>query len=249
MRLIEKECPNCGAGLSFTPEDKSCKCEYCKREFEIERDTDKAKALADQFNLLELRAPLKAFSKIFGIFTIGSFISTIFISLIFVAMMIFMVLGIIGSINKNSKINDENIVTENSDLTARDNDAIDLNAKITIMKNNDTLGTYSLRGTPEREKIYIISKDEENILIPVYEVTYQDFFESEYKYTIYVPVTFKDVKTKNHSIAFSLGKGIIDAPEYYFNLEHSDYAYGYQELETLNSDIRNKYNTYTIVEE
>ena len=39
MRLIEKECPNCGAGLSFTKEDTTCKCEYCKREFEIERDT------------------------------------------------------------------------------------------------------------------------------------------------------------------------------------------------------------------
>ena len=36
MRLIEKECPNCGAELHFTKEDTTCKCEYCKREFEIE---------------------------------------------------------------------------------------------------------------------------------------------------------------------------------------------------------------------
>lgn len=43
MKLIEKECPNCGASLSFTKEDTSCKCEYCKREFEIERDENKKK--------------------------------------------------------------------------------------------------------------------------------------------------------------------------------------------------------------
>ena len=41
MRLVEKKCPNCGANLSFGENEKSCKCEYCKREFEIERDTEK----------------------------------------------------------------------------------------------------------------------------------------------------------------------------------------------------------------
>ena len=250
MKLIEKECPNCGAGLSFTPEDKNCKCEYCKREFEIVRDTDKAKSLADQFNLSELKAPLKTFSKIFGIYTIGSIITSIFIFLVFAVIMISIIFGIItAGNNKESISNQENIVTDEKDLTKRDLDTIDLNAKITIMKKDDDLGDYTLKGSPVGEKLYIISKDEENILIPVYKTTYQNFFETEHVYTIYVPVTFKDVKTKNNSIAFSLGKGVIDAPEYYFNLEHSDFAYGYQDLEALDTEIRNKYNDYNIVEE
>ena len=40
MRIIEKKCPNCGAALEFNETDKSCKCNYCKRSFEIERDSD-----------------------------------------------------------------------------------------------------------------------------------------------------------------------------------------------------------------
>ena len=58
MRLIEKECPNCGAGLHFNKDDTTCKCEYCKREFEIERDTEKKK-LDDQFSLSELKLHLR----------------------------------------------------------------------------------------------------------------------------------------------------------------------------------------------
>ena len=37
MKLIEKKCPNCGGSLEFSETDKSCKCEYCHRAFEIER--------------------------------------------------------------------------------------------------------------------------------------------------------------------------------------------------------------------
>ena len=63
MKLIEKKCPNCGANLEFSETDKSCKCEYCHRAFEIERDEKiNVSDIAEQFNLSELEGPLKAYA-------------------------------------------------------------------------------------------------------------------------------------------------------------------------------------------
>ena len=250
MRLIEKECPNCGAGVSFTPEDKSCKCEYCKREFEIERDTDKAKTLSDQFNLSELKAPLKVFSKVFGLYTIGSFITSIFIFLIFAVIMILVIFGIINRNSKQSIFNDNSEpVNEVSDLSTRDYDAIDLKSKLLIMKNKSNLEDIVLKGSPKRENLYVVSNDEENIIISVYKTTYQNFFEKENTYTIYIPVKFEDVESSNNTIAFSLGDGEIIAPEYYFNLEHSEFVNGYQELDILYKEVIEPYkNEYKIEE-
>ena len=244
MRLIEKKCPNCGAGLSFSENDKSCKCEYCKREFEIERDTDKTK-LVDQFNLI----PLKTFASIFKIFTIGSFVSSLFITLIIFAVFGLFIFGIIKSIDSQTRKNKEsNEIVEEKDLTNNDLELLDMKSKIAIMKNNDNTVDFSLKGSPKREKIYILTKDEENILIPVYKATYQNFFEKEFKYTVYIPVIYENVRSKSNSIIYSLDDGIIDAPEYYFNLEHSDYTYGYQNLEDLNNAILSDFKEYSIAE-
>ena len=57
MDLIERKCPNCGAGLEFNESDKSCTCQYCKRTFEIKRDlTD-----ADKIDLIynKVKEPIK----------------------------------------------------------------------------------------------------------------------------------------------------------------------------------------------
>ena len=57
MKLIEKKCPNCGAGLEFDDEAKTCKCQYCKRSFAIERDVDDV----DKINLIydKMHEPFK----------------------------------------------------------------------------------------------------------------------------------------------------------------------------------------------
>ena len=52
MKLIEKKCPNCGASLEFNKDSTSCRCEYCKREFEIEREnTDKTSDNPEDYTL------------------------------------------------------------------------------------------------------------------------------------------------------------------------------------------------------
>lgn len=37
MRLVERKCPNCGAGISFNKEDKEVECNYCHAYFDVER--------------------------------------------------------------------------------------------------------------------------------------------------------------------------------------------------------------------
>lgn len=51
MGLIEKKCPNCGASLSFNETDKSCKCEYCRREFGIKQNNNNSDDVAENFDL------------------------------------------------------------------------------------------------------------------------------------------------------------------------------------------------------
>ena len=43
MKLINIECPECGAGLTVTDNVRSVKCEYCEREFIIAPDDGQIK--------------------------------------------------------------------------------------------------------------------------------------------------------------------------------------------------------------
>lgn len=245
MRLIEKECPNCGAGLSFTKEDTTCKCEYCKREFEIERDPEKKK-LVDQFSLSELRTPFK----IFSFLTLGSF-ATHAIMVFVVAIIIVGILGfgiIAGLSNSNSFDVRANYVTSPSDLSSSDYNTLDLNSRITISK--ETIGItkgFVSKENYQRVKLYIVYKRARNYLIPVYKVTYEYFSNSDIKYDVYVPVIYKNVKSKNGSISFSLNNGSITDTEYHFN--EGGYTYGYGDIESLYDDIIKPYEKrYKIVE-
>ncbi len=48
MKLIEKKCPGCGAGLKFGENDTSVTCEYCNKTLHIQRDEMKFTQLADK---------------------------------------------------------------------------------------------------------------------------------------------------------------------------------------------------------
>ena len=98
MRLIEKECPNCGASVKFNENDRSCKCEYCHREFEIERDKEDEKKHFDprNYTLTELKTPMKA---IFGSFAIAGITMSLIGIIIFLAVVAFFIVIFIQIIN------------------------------------------------------------------------------------------------------------------------------------------------------
>lgn len=246
MRLIEKECPNCGANLSFTKDDTSCKCEYCKKEYEIERDTEKKK-LDDQFTLLDNKTPFKFFSY----FSLGSFVAQfIFVIVIFIIIIIVGINIVKGLNDTNSIFNRSSyLIEEISDLSNTDFNTIDIDSKILLVKEESAIiGDYTNKGNFKREKLYIISNEKENYLIAIYKTTYENLYNGNDKHIVYIPVTYKNIKSKNESISFSLGNGKITDNKYYFN--ENVYIYGYDNMDNLYNEVIKKYKKdYKIVEE
>lgn len=244
MRLIEKECPNCGAGLHFTKDDTSCKCEYCKREFEIERDTDKKK-LVDQFILSELKTPFKFFS----FFAVGNFATQAIVTGVTFIIIVIVAFNIISGLSDSNSIFNRNasLISNVSELSNSDYSTLDLDSNIIISKETTaTAGGYTNLGKIKRIKMYVVSNKKTNYLIPVYKVVYK-YFSSDETHTVYIPIKYKNVKKKSNSIAFYLDNGEISAPEYHFN--DNNYSYGYADLDTLYNEVIKEFEKdYTITE-
>ncbi len=90
MKLIEKKCPNCGAGLAFNESDKSVQCEYCKMNYEIKRDEKKEELVVDDIDLVEIKKVLTPFLTFFALSSIIPFI----IFLIIFGMALFIILKV-----------------------------------------------------------------------------------------------------------------------------------------------------------
>ena len=106
MKLVEKKCPNCGAGLSFNSSDKEVTCKYCNVSFEVEReasdyginiDTEKlskvANDLLDSSNFILHEKTVKKIGSVFFIIWAFAFI---FIFAIFIIMAVNIIPRVIG---------------------------------------------------------------------------------------------------------------------------------------------------------
>ena len=234
MRIIEKKCPNCGASLEFDENARSCKCEYCKRTFEIERDNH---GINVDFNLSELKGPMKIFSSVFIIVFIISFI------------IIGSVIFLIGSAIHKSVSNQRNggeIFKSVDQLNSEDYGALNQKAYEIIYKDGSRLDDYYLDMNVNRKKIYLAYKKgnkkekDTNIMVAVYSARYKKRLRGENIYDVLVPIVYEDLKNDNVGglqLAFQLDDGYVKAPEYYFNMEHSEYALGYKDLDTIEKEI------------
>lgn len=257
MKLVEKKCPNCGAGLSFNDTDKSCKCDYCKRSFEIERDKDvDTTSFSDQFSLNEIEMPLK----IFGIYMAGTYIVSAIIGII-----VFILIGVIGyniykqASNQLSDSDNDSIINKKSntkyitsidDLDNDDYEDIDSDSNIEIKRSgngvNNAYHSYSRDGDSKREKVYVAYKKDGNVIIAIYKAIYKDFFHQENSYTVYVPIVYENIK-KDDFGSYEWKNPQVKAPEYYFDSEHKSYTYGYNSLdEAYNSVVKPLEKDYKI---
>ncbi len=226
MKLIEKKCPNCGGSLEFSETDKSCKCEYCHRAFEIERDEKlDVSDIAEQFNLNELKTPLK----VFAIFPIVVFVIIFIITLV--------IFGVIAhSMFSSSKASKAEIVEKETlltDVTKLDNvqlEEINEEAKgiayQTAQGRNDTTYSYLSSESLRLQKVYIAYKDGSNYVISIYKSAFHNYFNQKDNQVIYTPVVFENVHEN-----LDLHNGKNPAPEYYFNSEKSSYVYAYKTME------------------
>ena len=92
MRLVEKRCPKCGAGLSFDSNSREVTCKYCNTSFEIVRDGIDNNLANDLIDPEFFRLNAKIIKKTQSMFSIG-FIFTVIV--VFLMTFIFM-FGIIS---------------------------------------------------------------------------------------------------------------------------------------------------------
>lgn len=220
MRIIEKKCPNCGASLEFDDKAKSCRCEYCKRSFEIEREN----SVTGEYNY---NLTQKKFGALFLI-----------IFFIVFAFIIFISFTIIKNINFNGLVKNEKLYTDVSEMNSHSLTALDAKASWDIEKADVELDEYGLEMPAKRQKIYVAynKKEKTNSVIAVYKATYKLTFDRD-RISILVPIIYNNVKNSELGTDMAFADGYVKGPEYYLNLEHSEYARGYQDIETLEKDI------------
>lgn len=235
MKLIEKKCPNCGASLEFSETAKSCKCDYCHRTFEVERDNN---GINIDFNLSELEAPAKAMGKAF-------IIITIVFAIIFISVAV-----IIGISINNSRKDFDNFVNDSESgekvngksddkLVASNIKDID-NSSLKLLENETSSFTtakgesstkYSYQSKDKEVYKYILAyKDKKNYVFVVQKVLYINFFNSDDRKTVYIPIKFENVYSKLDQFEDSTENIIdgakVDAPEFYLNDEKTSFVRG-----------------------
>ena len=247
MKLIEKKCPNCGAGLEFNENDKSCKCSHCGSSYEIEREKNDD-YLFDQYNLKPVA--------IASAFSVVSFIPIFLIVVAFI--------GIVGwhvifgtNDRKTEPTNIEKEETEKtkyisniSELSNMELQSLNQQATSLITSSvggeSNTNHSYKAAENPTKEKMFLATKKSGNKIIAIYKTLFHDLFHQENVYTVYTPVVFNNIK--NNIISISNGK--IEAPEFYFNAEKTSYTYGYASIEeTITNVVEPLKGEYKITEE
>ncbi len=243
MRLVEKKCPNCGANLEFSDTDKSCKCTYCHRAFEIERDQEETSNLNfnQQFTLNEIS---KSFTIIPIVFVIIFILASSIIGFVIYSMYQSQksTLDSFDSefFEKSNEKEDEGdgLYSDTSELTNTDFESMDNDSIFSIPSRaegvNDAYHSYSKDGKAKRQKVYVAYKSGSNFIIAMYQVTFKDFFHQENRFTFYVPIVYENVK-KNGFVKFDNPQN--KAPEYYFNDDHSSYSYGYGSMDDAYNNV------------
>ena len=247
MKLIEKKCPNCGANLEFGDNDKSCKCQYCHRAFEIERDTSLNVAdIAEQFNLSEFKETAGTAAKVIGGVVIGQYIMAGLL-----ALAAFTVFGIIGynvvkSINNESETSvsgKKGYIQDVKDISNMEFSFLDTTASMEISTKSDNTGDFHNDLFPQRQKVYLMAKTDANILIAIYKVKYTSL-DGEKTFTVYTPIKYENIKNTS-----DFTNGTVLGEEVYFNEEKTQYAYGYMDLDTIyEKEVKQYEKDYKITE-
>ena len=251
MRLIEKKCPNCGADLEFDENAKSCKCSYCKRSFEIERDVNDLEKINLVFD--KVQKPVKIIFFLPFIFAAVVFI-IIFVSIFFGFRHTAKTIDDHGNdfFEEIEEQIDESkqLITSAEELDSAKMDDLEQDSHSilnqSIVGRSDTTYSYQKTGDPRLEKTYVVSKDGSNYVILVFNVKYHNFFNQSDQQTVYIPAVFENV-TKG---GFSMAKAKNPAPEYYFNADKSSYIYAYGSIDDIYNGIVKPYEEqeYTVTE-
>lgn len=254
MKLVEKKCPNCGAGLKFDENDTNVTCEYCNKMYYLQKDEKKIERLdtahlADAYKFVnEFGRPMFARSQ-----------STIMI----VGIVMFVMVAIIGFISfktiDNNKIthfngfDDENKtkyvtkISQIDDVTLETYNDTSLQ-RIQSLDGTCTMGDYEVTKKWTYIGVYLlVSKDNDgNILYDVYEQTYKNT-KTGVVTTLYGAVKYEDLTLSEDGIVQDDYFAWPEVPSYEFAGTSFNGAYGYGSIEKLyNKLVRSQRADYNI---
>lgn len=259
MKIIEKKCPNCGAGLEFSENDRTCRCEYCKRSFVIEQDksipinnaANRYRLNANRNKVLAI-ALISMFAPVFFPIIIFFFI---FISIIFASIVAIpnavheqVTHSTIEKIEKSYDVEKTKEITSIDDLDDKIIERIKNNSRIyskQLAKGKSDL-QYSFQNCDSMnlEKIYFAYKEGTNSVITIYKTKYHNFWNQSDVQTVYIPMIYTNISNNSNLL---YGKNT--APEYYFNEEKTTYIYAYSSFEeAYNNVVKPLENEYKISE-
>jgi hypothetical protein len=240
MKLIEKKCPNCGASLSFSETDKSCKCEYCHREFEIERDEkiiqDESRDNFDAYSLIDPETAKKVAKTGLAVFAATSIIPLIIFVIVFCIIAFVIFKGVSTSVHEQ-----QNKTQEEISKTIAINDVNKLkNTELKYLsdKSYSALSVKGEGGTKysyqnEDHEVYKYIgayKDKKNYIYVVQKVLYVNFFNVKDKKTVFIPVRYENVysgiKWSDDETEEIVNGSVVDAPKYYLNKDPELYVRG-----------------------
>ncbi len=240
MKLVQKKCPNCGAGLNFEENSKKTVCDYCKQTYYIKHDTKvsnvdnkelTSKEFNDSYNLV--RHSVSSVAVI--IFIIAGLI--IFSS-------IFMIFKIFDDMfsDKNEPIIEEKVpkITEFSQI---DSKSLEIYHNESIAMVNGIKGSerdFVLQGDWSNVGMYLLTskKDDKVCLEDIYKGTYKN--NKGLTLDMYVGVTYCGLTLSEDGIVKDDFKGNLEAPFYLLNEYVSGYTYGYLRGYVSNEDYYNK---------
>lgn len=256
MKLVEKKCPSCGAGLKFGENDTNVTCEYCNKTYYLQKDEKKSMKvdeshLADAYKFVnEFGRPLVAKSQSF-VFAIGI---VMFVAVTMIGIISFNMINNNDN-NKNlfDRFHEENKtkyvtkISQIDDITLETFNDTSLE-RIQSLDGSCTMGDYEVTKKWTYIGVYLLvsKEDDGNILYDVYEQTYKNK-KTGVETTLYSAVEYEDLTLSEDGIVQDDYFAWPEVPSYEFEGTSFNGAYGYESIEKLyNKLVRSQRADYNI---
>lgn len=248
MRLVQKKCPNCGAGIDFNEFSKTVKCAYCNQTYTVEKDKEMIKNeinisnhFDDAFNLVnKVRTPI-AFVSIFMVIIIFAIVIIGFITT-------FIRINTFDNVFENT-FESFTVTEENSnmltDFEQIDEDTLNAFHKESYAELTDTLflnGKAKIVNDWSNVGMYLLINEtfEYTNLVDVFEVTY---LVKEKEYHLYGAVLYDRIELSDDGIVVTDFYGMSYCPTYTLDYDKYSKVYlcGYETKEDLYNKVVRSY--------
>lgn len=254
MRLVEKKCPNCKAGLKFNDGDTTVKCEYCGSTYHIEKDEKKAVNL--DINSAQFDKAFKLVGDVakpmIGAFAVTQIIGVVMAIFVFV-FIAFVGFNIFSQVSENidsqgvfGASNNKDGITDVSQIDDVSLDIFEDESIATLKAWSGSTRIYQKQGDWTRVGIYLLIPKSTGFveLHDVYKITYVGNGNT---IDVYAGVSYKGLELSEDGEVVGNYIGFPENSKYVLEEGVSEYTYGYASLEDYyNKVIRSEKGSFNI---